>query len=98
MSQTETDKALAASRCSWGLQLSEGFRLLVGYRRRKVEPVYQNHSAMHEWDNRYHIYYDCGRRERIQEICVCLKERPTKLYDRCTTTVYSNGCPRGWRR
>lgn len=42
----------------------------------------QYHSALHESDNRYHIYSDCPQGGNIKMRCRC-DESPTKLCQWC---------------
>ena len=48
-----------------------------------MSKVDQYHSALHEADNRYHVYPDCPQGNNIQSRCWCIQARPDQLCQWC---------------
>ena len=45
--------------------------------------VEQHHSALHESDNRYHIYKDCPQGNNIKNRCRCNRAQLDQLCEWC---------------
>ena len=49
----------------------------------EMSKVDQYHSALHDSDNRYHIYSDCPQGNNIKKRCRCDESQPDKLCEWC---------------
>ena len=43
----------------------------------------QYHSALHDSDNKYHIYSDCPQGNNIKNRCRCTEVQPEELCEWC---------------
>ena len=48
-----------------------------------MSEVDQYHSALHDSDNRYHIYPDCHQGNNIKKRCWCDESQPDKPCEWC---------------
>ena len=48
-----------------------------------MSKVTQYHSALHDSDNRYHVYPDCPQGNKIRKCCTCYESQPDRCCEWC---------------